>query len=240
MEYLPLRQDMQWNDSNKPKGDLLPTVLHELCTPLTAIKGYACLLLDCDYRLAHDEKLECLHSINSATDRLTELVENLLDMSRGQAGRLKLQKEPASISKLIQEAVVEAQVRASGHRLVSKVERGLPAVTVDARRIRQVLDNLIDNATKYSKEGSTVAVGARRAGPALLVSVSDEGMGIPAEDLDRVFDWMYRAESGESSSKRGFGLGLAICKQLVEAHGGRIWMESEEGRGSVCSFVLPL
>lgn len=222
------------------RRQLLATVSHELRTPLASIKGYSTMLLDYDARLEHDEKREYLESIDKATIRLTELVDNLLDMSRLEAGLLKLEKAPISISKLLRETVAEAQVWAPDHRIVLEVTKKLPRVSIDAKRIRQVLDNLIDNASKYSGQGTQILVSAKQAGQELMLSVADQGIGIPADELPRIFDPMYRIRQRLTPEAGGAGLGLTICKGLVEAHGGRIWMESEEGKGSTCFFTLPL
>jgi len=222
------------------RKQLLANVSHELRTPLASIKGYATMLLDYDTRLGRGEKRECLKSIDKATIRLTKLVDNLLDMSRLEVGLLKPEKTPTSISKLLREVVAEAQVRALDHRIVLEVTKRLPRGNIDARRIRQVLDNLIDNATKYSRQGTQVVVSAQQAGQELLFRVADQGIGIPSEELVRIFDSMYYIGRRLTPGAEGAGLGLAICKGLVEAHGGRIWMESEEGRGCTCIFTLPL
>ncbi|HEX78245.1 MAG TPA: PAS domain S-box protein [Dehalococcoidia bacterium] len=234
------RKIFEYEELSRLKTNLLSTVSHELRTPLAAIKGYSTMLLDYDRRLKHDEKLEYLRSIDKAADRLTELVDHLLDMSRLQAGLLKLEKAPTNIVPLLKGAVLEAQLRAPRHRIVLKAAKRLPRVNVDARRIRQVVDNILDNATKYSEGGTEVVLRACRRGSELVISVSDQGIGIPPEDLERVFDRMYRIEQRLTPEIGGIGLGLAICKGLVEAHGGRIWMESEEGKGSTCWFTLPL
>ena len=222
------------------RRQLLANVSHELRTPLASIKGYATMLLDYDTRLGHDEKRECLKLIDKATVRLTKLVDNLLDMSRLEVGLLKPEKTPTSISKLLRETVADAQVRALDHRVVLKLTKRLPRANIDARRIRQVLDNLIDNATKYSRQGTQVLVSAQKVGQELLFRVADQGIGIPPEELVRIFDPMYHIGQRLTPGAEGAGLGLAICKGLVEAHGGRIWMESEEGKGSTCIFTLSL
>jgi len=227
-------------ERNRMKSDLLSTVSHEFRTPLATIKGYSTMLLDYDQRLDSDEKRQYLESIDRATIRLTGLVDNLLDMSRLEAGLLKLERKPTSISKLLKEAVEDAQLRAPKHRIVLKLRKGLPRLNVDARRTQQVLDNIIDNATKYSAEETEVVISAQRARRKLLLSIADQGIGIPAEELSKVFERMYRIQRSESSGTKGAGLGLAICKGLVEAHGGRIWAESEEGKGSTFLFNLPL
>ncbi|RLC92241.1 MAG: hypothetical protein DRI39_08580 [Chloroflexi bacterium] len=231
---------IEYEEMNKFKSNLLSTVSHELRTPLATIKGYCTLLLDYDKRLRGGEKREYLESIDKATERLAELVNHLLDMSRLEAGLLKLDRAPTSVAKLVQEAVAEAKMRDQGHEIVLDLQGRLPRLNLDARRIRQVLDNLLDNAVKYSEPGTRVMVEARQVGLELVVSIRDSGMGIPRDSLDRVFDLMYRVEQRLASDTRGAGLGLAICKGLVEAHGGRIWVESEPGKGSTFHFALPL
>jgi len=230
----------EYKELSKLKSNLLSTVSHELRTPLATIKGYATMLLDYNERLGPEEKGEQLQSIERATDRLTELVDHLLDMSRLEAGLLKLEKTPASILKLVRGVVAETQLRAPRHQIVSKLDKGLPRVNIDAKRIRQVLDNLIDNAIKYSEEGTEVRVVAERVGSELRISVADQGIGIPAEELGKVFDRMYRIEQRLTPQLGGVGLGLAICRGLVEAHSGRIWVESEVGKGSTFYFTLPI
>jgi two-component system sensor histidine kinase KdpD len=222
------------------RSQLLSTISHELRTPLTTIKGYATMLKDYDDKLGFDDKRQYLESIDRSSNRLTELIEQLLDMSRLESGMLKIDKASIRISELIRTLVNEAQVRISDHRIELNLQEPLPLVKIDAKRIRQVLDNLIDNATKYSVPGTKVTVSASQAGQELLISVADQGIGISAKDLPKIFDRMYRVESGLGKKVGGLGLGLSICKGLVEAHGGRIWIESEEGKGSTCFFTLPV
>ena len=153
---------------------------------------------------------------------------------------LQMDKQTVSVSKLIKETVVEANLRAPRHAIVLNLTNRLPMMDIDARRIRQVLDNLIDNAFKYSEEGTEIVVSARRMEQELLISVADQGIGIPAEDLERVFDRMYRIEQRLTPEIGGAGLGLAICRGLVMAHDGRIWVESELEKGSTFYFTLPI
>jgi K+-sensing histidine kinase KdpD len=221
------------------KSDLLATVSHELRTPLATIKGYATMMLDYFSRLDADETRDYLRAIDGSTDRLTKLVDNLLDTSRLDAGLLKLQKEPTGISPLIRKLVEEAGIRNTGHAVVAKLEAGLPRVNIDTKRICQVLDNLIDNAAKYSPAGTQITVFAERSGTDLLVGVSDQGPGIPEEELENIFERMYRIEKRFDSGANGMGLGLYICQRLVQAHGGRIWAESTLGLGSTIKFTLP-
>jgi len=231
---------VEYEELSSLKGSLLSTVSHELRTPLATIKGYSTMLLDYDRRLPDDEKREHLRAIDRATDRLTELIDHLLDMSRLEAGLLKLEKVPTNISKVIKEAAAEAEVRAPRHVIVADLRNRLPSVNIDAKRIRQVVDNILDNAIKYSEGGGRVVVQAQRAESELLVSIADQGIGIPAKELPSVFDRMYRIEQRLTPDIGGVGLGLAICKGLVEAHGGRIWVDSKVGQGSTFYFTLPI
>jgi len=231
---------VEYEELDRLKGNLLATVSHELRTPLAIIKGYSTMLVDYNRRLRSEEKKEYLQSIDRATDRLTELIDHLLDMSRLEAGLLKLDKQPTNISQLIREVVAEAKLRAPRHTIETDERQRLPTVEVDAKSIRQVLDNIIDNAVKYSDKESKVVVSAQRAGQELLISVADQGIGIPSHELGMVFDRMYRIEQRLTPEIGGIGLGLAICKGLITAHGGRIWVESELGKGSTFCFTLPL
>ena len=221
------------------RTELLANVSHELRTPLASIKGYATMLLDYDRRLKRDEKRQYLEVIDRATERLVGLVDQLLDMSRLEAGMLAIEKAPTSIRKLLNETMAEARVRSPWHRFILKLPKRLPRVEIDARRIRQVVDNILDNAAKYSEEGTKVVVSVRRVGRELVVSVADQGVGIPADELPRVFDRMYHVALKLKPGAGGVGLGLSICKALVEAHGGRIWIKSKVGKGTKCHFTLP-
>ena len=227
-------------ETDRLKNQLLSTVSHELRTPLASIKGYSTLLLDYNRKLSKTQREESLVAIDKSADRLTELVDHLLDMSRLEAGLLKLSKIPTDVSGIIQAAVYEAQLRAPKYHISSKLKDKLPKVNVDGKRIRQVLDNLLNNSVKYSQEGTEIIVKAWKKDADLVVSVTDQGIGIPADEFDKVFDRMYRIEQRLSQDPGGMGLGLSLCKALVEGHGGRIWLESEVGKGSTFYFSLPL
>jgi PAS domain S-box-containing protein len=231
---------VEYQELNEMKSNLLSTVSHELRTPLAIIKGYSTLLLDYEDKLEQDEKHEYVESIDKATSRLVDLVNHILDMSRLDSGLLQLERTSVSIARLIREAAAEARLRAPGHTIQLNLATGLPRVRIDTKRIRQVLDNILDNAIKYSDEGTEIIISAERQDKEMVVSISDQGIGIPAEDLDKVFDRMYRATHKKNQETGGVGLGLAICRGLVEAHGGHIWIESEEGKGTTVFFKLPL
>ena len=151
-----------------------------------------------------------------------------------------MQKAPANITNLLKEAVSQAMFRYPAHQIKLNLINKLPEVNLDTKRVWQVLDNLIDNACKYSKEGTEIVVSAQLIWQEIWINVADQGIGIPEEELHMVFERMYRVEQRLTPEIDGAGLGLAICKGLVEAHGGRIWMESEKGKGSRCCFTLPL
>jgi len=225
---------------DRMRTELLSNVSHELRTPLATVKGYSTMLLDYDRRLRHDEKRKYLRFIDKASDRLVELIDQLLDMSRLEAGLVEIKKEPTSISSLIKEVVAETQVRKPRRQLVMNLPKRLPRLNIDARRIRQVVENLIDNAIKYSGEETEVVVSARQVRRRIVVSVTDQGIGIPGDDLPRVFDRIYRTRQRKVIEVGGAGLGLSICQKLVEAHKGRIWIESEEGKGTTVFFTLPV
>jgi PAS domain S-box-containing protein len=228
----------RYEELEKLKGELLAKVSHELRTPLATIKGYSSLLLNYEPRLSAEEKRKYLESIDGTTDALTNLVSQLLDVSHLKAGNLKLKKEPSDILKLLEETITEARLRSTGHEIVNGLEPWLPQVNIDAPRIKQVIENLLDNACKYSKKGTRIVISTSRSGKKLLVSVTDQGIGISENDIDKVFNLMYRTEHVSATNQPGLGLGLAICREIIEAHGGQIWVESQLGKGSTFYFSI--
>jgi K+-sensing histidine kinase KdpD len=228
-------------EADRLKSELLATVSHELRTPLGSIKGHATTLARFSAQMEPEERHEFLTAIDRATDRLSELVDNLLLVQRLDAGLLPTFPEPLDLAELAEQIVAETAERTAAHPLSTDVPAGLPAVRGDPRRVRQVLVNLVDNASKYSPAGRPIRVAAEQVGEEVLVSVHDEGEGIPAEHLERVFERFHRLDSDLRQSTSGTGLGLTICQGIVEAHGGRIWAESAGvGRGSTFRFTLPI
>ncbi|HEY8475581.1 MAG TPA: ATP-binding protein [Chloroflexota bacterium] len=222
------------------KSALLSSVSHDLRTPLASIKASVTSLLDRDVELGDAAERELLLAIDEETDRLNRLVGNLLDMSRIEAGALRPSCDWCDLAEIITGVVAKYERLATGHTLDVSLPPNLPLVWVDYVHIEQVLTNLVDNAIKYSAPGTRVAVAAAILGDEVLVSVVDEGAGIPPLDQERIFDKFYRVSRRHPGQRHGTGLGLAICKGLVEAHGGRIWVESWPGRGSVFTFTIPL
>jgi K+-sensing histidine kinase KdpD len=198
------------------------------------------MILDYFAKLTSDETKEYLKSIDNSTDRLSKLVDNLLETSRLEAGLLHLEKTTVSLPQLIERIAEEASIRDNHRHIFRTKSKKLPRANIDAKRIRQVLDNLIDNATKYAPADTEIEISAEQSGYELIISVTDKGPGIPAEELTNIFDRMYRIEQRVYSGADGMGLGLYICQRLVTAHGGRIWAESTVGKGSTIKFTLPI
>lgn len=231
---------IEYQELDKLKTNLLSTVSHELRTPLASIKGYASLLLTYEDKINAAQKRESLEAIDRSADRLTELIDHLLDMSRLDAGLLRLEMQPVEPHEIFSAAVTEARLRAPKYRFKTTFDSVLPEIDADGRRLRQVIDNLLDNAIKYSPEKTVITVSVEAKPEELQISVTDQGIGIPADELHKIFERMYRIEQKLEKDPGGLGLGLSFCKALVAAHGGRIWVESQVGKGSTFYFTLPL
>ena len=232
---------------DRMKEEFLATVSHELRTPLGFIMGYATSLLLPDAPEDPATTRRFLRVIADSSKELEELVEDLLDMTKIGSGTLSVTPRPTALAPLVRSAVERARVRAADHRFRRSIPAGLPPIGVDARRIEQVLHDLVDNAIKYSPDGGTVTVSAARTGTTVTISVIDEGVGISADEITTVFERFHRGRIARSRGIPGTGLGLAICKGIVEAHGGRIWAESppsDQGpgdhRGSAIRFTVPV
>jgi two-component system, OmpR family, sensor histidine kinase KdpD len=224
--------------SDELKSALLAAVSHDLRTPLASIKASATSLLDDSVAWDEETRQDFLTAIDEETDRLTLMVSNLLDLSRIEGGALRPQKDWYDVDELIVDVRARLAPRTRSHPLTITVEPDLPLLHFDYVQIAQVLVNLIENAVKYTAGGTTIAVAARQVPGAVEISVHDDGPGIPREHQLRLFDKFYRVYP--STAAPGAGIGLAISKGLVEAHGGRIWVESEPGSGTTFHFTLPL
>jgi signal transduction histidine kinase len=223
---------------NQLKTDLLSNVSHEMKSPLTSVKGIISSLLQEDIKWDDEARKMLLTGLSEETDRLSSLVTNLLNMSKLEAGVWGPEKEICSPAELMAETLERQKWIHQKHSFEADFEPNLRDVMADSNQIKQVLINLLENAVAYSEEGTTVSVAVREVDSEVEFSVSDQGVGIPAEELDRVFEKFYR---GSQKRRRpgGTGLGLAICQAIVLAHGGRIWAESELGHGSTFRFRLP-
>jgi len=237
------RMIAQLRATERMRTDFVSNVSHELRTPLTAVKGLVETLRDgaVDDRQVRDRFLA---TIEDETDRLIRLVNDLLVLSKADSQALKLKQEPLDVRDLVERSVhkLAPQVEEKGILVEVGASEEPQWVLADADRIEQVLVNLLDNAIKYSPEEGriTVAIDEGSPSPGLVsVAVRDEGVGIPTEDLPRVFERFYRVDRARSRDGGGSGLGLSIAKAIVEAHGGEITLRSEEGQGTTVHFTLP-
>lgn len=226
----------------KMKTQFIDIVSHELRTPLTVMRGYIDLM-ESEYSAKLEPKFTArLKTIKANTDRLYSLVENMLDVSRLEKGSLQISVEPVRLDALLEE-LVQARKHDAEHKkqtIAIEIEGRLPLILADRRRLKDVFNNIIDNAIKYTQEGGRVQVSARDEGKMVHVWVKDNGVGIPLENLARIFDRFHIITSNDLSHQVDrLGLGLPISKGIVEAHGGRIWVESQVGKGSVFHVDLP-
>jgi PAS domain S-box-containing protein len=223
---------------DRMKTSLVATVSHELRTPLAAIKGYASTLLARDVTWAPEAQREFLEVISQETDRLSLLVDDLLDLSRLEAGNLSVEREPWPLIELV--AAASRGTRPSlGERLEVDVPVDLPMVPVDRRRFESVLRNLLENASRYAGPDALVRVSALQEDGRVVVRVEDDGPGIPEGEAERVFEPFFRVDQGLVRRGSGAGLGLSISRGFVQAHGGDIWME-KRARGTCVAFSIPL
>ncbi|HYB00286.1 MAG TPA: ATP-binding protein [Ktedonobacteraceae bacterium] len=233
-------------EAERLKDEFIGIAAHELRTPLAVIKGFSQTLM---VQTAHgkgpelaDWQMEAIQDIDQATSRLVELTEDLLDVTRLQAGRLQLQFEPTDLVALVQRIIKRFSVTTQRHQISFQTAEENIVVSIDPRRIEQVVSNLISNAIKYSPDGGKVEITAsqdKKANTALLC-VHDYGIGIPAHQQSRIFSRFMRADNAHAHNIGGTGLGLYLCRELVERHKGRIWFESIEGQGSTFYVSLPL
>jgi signal transduction histidine kinase len=222
-------------DRDAKTVELIATVSHEIRSPLTTIKGFTKTLIDRWDRLPDETKRDMLIAINSDADRVTRLLNELLDVSRLEAGRLTLHRRPLDLRELAMHTIEGLADRSARH-VVRLAEGESVFVQGDPDKLRQVVTNFIENSLKYTEEG-TVTVQITRSDDSGRLAVSDEGAGIPLRRQGQLFDKFTRNDVPGSPS--GTGLGLYICKGLIEAHGGRIGVTSSEGKGSTFWFEIP-
>jgi two-component system phosphate regulon sensor histidine kinase PhoR len=220
--------------------EFVANVSHELRTPLTSIQGYVETLIE-DPAPNPETTREFLGVILKNATRMSRLTEDLLALASVESPDYKLSLQPARASVLVDDAI-ESLAGIVGDSGVKLQSAGAPDVMVmaDPDAMTQVFGNLIENSLKYAKEGKRIRVGARELGPEVQFTVQDFGPGIPSEHLDRIFQRFYRVDKARSRESGGTGLGLAIVKHIVQAHGGRVWAESELGSGASFHFTLPL
>ncbi|MBY6277643.1 two-component system histidine kinase PnpS [Symbiobacterium thermophilum] len=222
------------------RTEFVANVTHELRTPLTSIQGFAETLLEG----ALDEPETARHFVEimlRESRHLGALIDELLDLSRVESGKFRMQRRPTVPAELIAATAARFAQKAerAGVQLVTEAPDGLPLINGDPDRLVQVLSNLVENAIKYTPAGGRITLSARRDGDGVRIAVADTGAGIPQADLGRIFERFYRVDKARSRATGGTGLGLAIAKHIVEAHGGTIGVESEVGKGSTFTVILP-
>jgi signal transduction histidine kinase len=225
---------------NRMKDEFVSTVSHEFKTPLTTISGFLTVLLEGDTGPLNAQQMKFLTIAKSASKRLSGLVSDLLDLSRLEGGA-RMEPSSLDLGKLIHESVENHQPAAAetGKTLSSEAPGVLPKALGDERWLQLVLDNLVSNAIKFTLPGGRVRVRVQDKGEFVMVSVSDDGIGIPPEDREKVFERFYRAGNRSQVNAPGTGLGLAIAREVIDKHGGKIWIESELGKGTTLHFVVP-
>jgi len=234
------REARALEEANRLKGELLSILAHEMRTPLASIKGYSTALLLEDVQWKPEKQRGFLEIIDAECDNLSEIVRDLLESSIIDAGLLEVEKEPVLLPRLAQQAIREAARRTKIHRFLVTFPDDFPMVQADSERIRQVLHNLLDNAVKYSPDGGLIVVRGEVGRREVIISVADQGVGIAPEDLNRLFDKYFRVKSESGRPVPGTGLGLPIAQTIVQNHGGRIWAESQLGKGTTLYFSLAL
>lgn len=230
----------RFREAEAMKTTFVSVISHELKTPVALIKGYAGTLAREDAHWDGATLREGLQVISEESDRLNALINNLLDASRIQAGGFKIERAEIDFPRLAERVVDGFRTQTERHRFVLDFPAGFPAVSGDEERLRQVLNNLLSNAIKYAPEGGEIRVGGWREGEQVTVYVADQGIGIPQAEQGKLFQRFYRVDSSLRRSTQGAGLGLFLSRNIVEAHGGRMWLHSEPGKGTTVFFTLPV
>ncbi len=223
---------------DRMRAELIANVSHELRTPLGLIKLACSTLQRQDVEVDRETQIEFLRDISEETDKLEKIVSNLLNLSQAESGWLSLDKRPVDVGRLVGEVVQDMKAQFPTRQFVDDLPATPLDVIADRDRLEQVLRNLLSNAVKYSPEGGPVTIRGHRDKERILLSVSDHGIGIPSEDLEAVFERFYRVENEVTQRVRGAGLGLAVCRDIVEAHGGRVWLESALGEWTTSHLEL--
>jgi signal transduction histidine kinase len=223
---------------NRAKSEFVSIVSHEFRTPLTGIQGFSEIMRDED--LTQEEMREYAGDINKDAQRLNRMINEMLDLDRMESGRMTIHPERMDLNAVVDEVVDRVRPNAPNHTLTLDLQADLPQIHADRDRLTQVASNLLNNAVKYSPTGGRITLSTRVDGDQVRLDVRDEGLGIPPDALETIFERYSRVDSQATKDIQGTGLGLPIVRQIVQLHGGKVWAESELGRGSVFHVVLPL
>ncbi len=234
-----VRDVTRFREADEIKSTFISVISHELKTPVALIKGYADTLMRKDACWDQDTMQESLTVIVEEAGRLNQLIDNLLDASRLQAGALPLEMDQVALDALAERVARHFRTQTQTHEIVLRFPPDLPVVEGDPGRLEQVLNNLVSNAIKYSPDGGRIEISGRALPNEVVVTVSDQGAGIPFEEQSRVFERFFRGARERNQRTPGAGLGLYLAKAIVKAHGGRIWVESRSGEGAAFSFAIP-
>lgn len=235
-------QNEELEKASRAKSDFLARMSHELRTPLNVVMGFAELMLDEVPGEINDEQRQCLDDILTSGRHLLGLINEVLDLTKVEAGKVELKLQDVALAEVV-ESVTSAMTALLSQRKQSlevSLDDGLPLVRADEARLRQVLFNLLSNASKFTPDGGRLKIEASAKNGWCQVNVSDNGTGIKEENLKQIFEPFYQADDAISRERKGTGLGLTLVKEIVEMHGGRILVESEYGKGSSFIFTLPL
>jgi PAS domain S-box-containing protein len=234
-----VRDITRFREADEIKSTFVSVISHELKTPVALIQGYAETLLRKDARWDPQTRQESLEVILEESDRLHHLIDNLLDASRLEAGKLPLEREPTALDALAERVAERFRTQTDRHDIEVAFPEEFPPIGGDPTRLEQVINNLLSNAIKYSPEGGRIEIAGRSTGEEVIVTVTDQGVGIPFEEQPHIFESFFRGSREYQQQTAGAGLGLYLAKAIVEAHGGRIWVDSDPGEGAAFSFALP-
>ncbi|MDP2937757.1 MAG: ATP-binding protein [Candidatus Omnitrophota bacterium] len=227
---------------NKRKTDFISSVSHELRTPLTSIKGYAAILIE--EKLGHlpPAAKERLEKINRHSDELVHMVNDLLDIARIESGRAIMKMEEQDLKTIISNVadLISIQCKNKNIELIASIQKDIPPVLADRVQLERVFINLLGNAVKFTPENGKITIKAHSQDNVIQVDISDTGIGIPPDSLSMIFEEFYRVDNPINQQVKGTGLGLSLVKHIIEAHKGKIWAESKQGKGSTFSFTLPV
>jgi signal transduction histidine kinase len=229
----------RFREAEELKSTFISVVSHELKTPVALIKGYADTLRREDVKWDDETVRDSLGIIVEESDHLDQLINNLLEASRIQAGGLTLKPGHFLLPPLAAKLIAGFKLQTKNHLFELDFPPDFPPIYADEQRLQEVISNLLSNAVKYSPEGGTIWVGGRADGKWVTIYVADQGVGIDPQEHENIFKRFYRVEDHLTRSTQGTGLGLYLCRAIVEAHGGRIWVESKPGKGSIFIFTLP-